>query len=62
MPGYLDEIIYQPRSLDQFEEAREQVMRVLARAHDFDPADKSALGVWDTVENAEGGGRASSIR
>jgi putative ABC transport system permease protein len=52
-PGQLDEILYQPRSLDQFEEARTQVRKVIARAHDFDPADKSAIGIWDTVENAK---------
>jgi putative ABC transport system permease protein len=52
VPGYLDEILYQPRSLDRFEEARAQVRKIVARAHDFNPADKSAMGVWDTVENA----------
>lgn len=52
IPGYLDEILYQPRSLDQFEEARGQVRKIVARAHDFNPLDKSAMGVWDTVENA----------
>jgi putative ABC transport system permease protein len=50
-PGDLDEIIYQPRSLEQFEEARKQVKRVLGRGHDFNPADESAVHVWDTVEN-----------
>jgi putative ABC transport system permease protein len=51
IPGYLDEILYQPRSLDEYEEARAQVKRVIGRAHGFDPADKSALGIWDTVED-----------
>jgi putative ABC transport system permease protein len=51
VPGYLDEILYQPRSLDQYEEARDQVKKVIGRAHDFNPADKSALGIWDTVED-----------
>jgi putative ABC transport system permease protein len=51
VPGYLDDIIYQPKSLDQYEEARSQVKRIIGRAHDFDPADESALGVWDTVED-----------
>ena len=41
-----------PASLDQLKEAREQVMRVLARNHRFDPADPSAVFIWDTVENA----------
>jgi putative ABC transport system permease protein len=51
IPGYLDEILYQPRSLDQYEDARMQVKKVIGRAHGFDPADKSALGIWDTVED-----------
>ena len=51
VPGYLDEILYQPRSLDQFAEARLQVKKVLARTHGFDPADESAINVWDTVES-----------
>jgi len=50
-PGDLDDIIYQPRSLAQFEEARKQVTRVLGRGHDFNPADDSAIHIWDTVEN-----------
>lgn len=51
VPGYLDEILYQPRSLAQYEEARSQVKTVLGRAHDFSALDKSAVGVWDTVED-----------
>lgn len=49
-PGNLSEILYQPSSLEQFEAARKQVIRIIARVHDFDPTDKSAIGVWDTVE------------
>jgi putative ABC transport system permease protein len=51
VPGFLDEILYQPRSLEQFAEARSQVKRVLARTYGFNPADESAINVWDTVEN-----------
>lgn len=52
-PGNLSEILYQPKSLAEFEPARKQVLRILARVHHFDPADKSAVGVWDTIENAK---------
>jgi putative ABC transport system permease protein len=52
-PGYLDEILYQPVSLRQYQAAQLQVRRVLARAHGFDPADASAIGMWDTVEDME---------
>ena len=41
-----------PASLDECKAAREQVMRVLARNHRFDPDDPSAVFIWDTVENA----------
>jgi putative ABC transport system permease protein len=51
VPGYLDEIIYQPVSLDRYEEAQMQVKKVIGRNHDFSPQDKNALGIWDTVEN-----------
>jgi putative ABC transport system permease protein len=49
-PGMISEIIYQPRTSD-FASTRHQVLRVVARAHEFDPADESAVRVWDTVEN-----------
>lgn len=52
-PGLLDDIIYKPRSLSQFEEARRQVKKLLGRNHDFDPGDTGALFLWDTVENAK---------
>ncbi|MBS1855538.1 MAG: ABC transporter permease [Acidobacteria bacterium] len=51
-PGIVSDMIYTPASLEQFAEARRQVMRVLARNHRFDPEDPSAVHIWDTVENA----------
>ena len=51
VPGYLDEILYQPVSLAQYEEAQLQAKKIIGRAHGFSSKDKSALGVWDTVEN-----------
>lgn len=50
-PGSLDEILYQPRSLAQAEETQLQVRKAIARAHQFIPSDKSALNMWDTVED-----------
>lgn len=49
-PGNLSEILYRSGSLEQYEATRKQVIRILARDHDFDPTDKSAIGVWDMVE------------
>jgi putative ABC transport system permease protein len=51
-PGIVNNLIYQPASLDEFQEAREQVRRVLARNHRFDRDDKGAIYLWDTVEQA----------
>ena len=53
VPGYLDEILYRPRSLDDYETAQDQVKRVIARDHEFDPRDKGAIGIWDTVEDQQ---------
>jgi len=50
-PGLLDEILYQPKSLAEYEEAQKQVKTIIARGHQFNPTDKSALGMWDTVED-----------
>jgi putative ABC transport system permease protein len=52
-PGIIADLIYVPVSIDGWKAAREQVMRVLARNHRFDPDDPSAVFIWDTVENAQ---------
>jgi len=51
-PGIVSDLIYTPASLDQWKAARDQVVRVIARDHGFDPADGGAIRIWDTVENA----------
>lgn len=51
VPGFLTEILYQPRSPAQYEEAQRQTIKVIARPHGFDPLDKDAIHIWDTVEN-----------
>ena len=53
VPGIVSDLIYQPASLSQFKEARRQVLRVLGRNHRFDPDDKGAVYIWDTVEGAQ---------
>jgi putative ABC transport system permease protein len=50
-PGYLDEVIYQPKSLAEFEPAERQVRTIIGRAHGFDPVDLRAIGIWDTVKD-----------
>jgi putative ABC transport system permease protein len=51
-PGIVTDLIYVPASLDDWKAARDQVLHVLARNHGFDAEDKSAVFIWDTVENA----------
>jgi putative ABC transport system permease protein len=45
-------IVYQPESVEQWEEAQQQVRRTLGRIHGFDPRDEAALPMWDTIETA----------
>ncbi len=50
-PGYLDEVIYQPKSLAEFDATERQVRIIIGRAHGFDPLDLRAIGIWDTVKD-----------
>jgi putative ABC transport system permease protein len=52
-PGIVNNLIYVPASLEDWKAARDQVLRVLARNHHFDPDDKGAVSIWDTVEEAK---------
>jgi putative ABC transport system permease protein len=52
-PGIVNDIIYVPASLTEWKAARRQVLRVLARNHQFEPDDQGAVYIWDTVESAE---------
>ncbi len=51
--GYLDDIVFEVGSSEQHEEAVEQVRQTLGRQHHFDPMDKDALFVWDTMDGAK---------
>jgi len=51
--GYLDDIVFQVGSSEQHEAAVEQVRQTLGRLHHFDPVDKDALFVWDTMDGAK---------
>ena len=53
VPGYLDKSSISLARCERYQAAHKQVKRVLARADDFDPADTSAIGMWDTVEDME---------
>ena len=49
----IERLIVTPKSLLQHEECKSQVRRALGRIHGFDPKDKEAAPIWDTVENAK---------
>jgi putative ABC transport system permease protein len=49
----LDQMLVAPASIEQHEACKGQVVRALATIHRFDPADKEAASIWDTVEEAK---------
>jgi putative ABC transport system permease protein len=53
LPTALDQMLVVPMSLDDHEACKAQVKRTLGRLHNFDPLDKEAAPVWDTVEGAK---------
>ncbi len=52
-PYTVDRLLVTPRSLAQHETCKWQTRKALARIHHFDPRDKEAAPIWDTIENAE---------
>ena len=51
--GFVNNIVVEPVSPDLHEKALAQVMRILAERHHFDPNDKEALWIWDTLEGSK---------
>ncbi|HEX2714736.1 MAG TPA: ABC transporter permease [Candidatus Acidoferrales bacterium] len=49
----VDRLLVVPKSWEEHEACKTQVRRTLARLHEFDPNDKEAAGIWDTVEEAK---------
>jgi putative ABC transport system permease protein len=54
LPTSLDHLLVAPNSLGDHETCKRQVQRALGRIHNFDPRDKEAAPLWDTVEEAKG--------
>lgn len=46
----INNILYTPVDPEMSESIQEQVYEVMGRRHRFDPADKDAIGIWDTNE------------
>lgn len=51
--GFINNMVIMPKSPEVHEEAINEVLGILARRHHFDPHDKEALWVWDTLEGAK---------
>jgi putative ABC transport system permease protein len=51
--GYVNNIVVQPVSPEMHEKALAQVSRIIAERHHYDPTDKEALWVWDTLEGSK---------
>lgn len=52
VPGTIDQFIIKARTLGLHETCVAEVRRGLARIHNFDPEDKEACPIWDTVKES----------
>jgi putative ABC transport system permease protein len=48
-----DMLLVTPRSVEHHEACKHEVRTVLARMHHYDPLDKEACPIWDTVQEAK---------
>jgi putative ABC transport system permease protein len=48
-----DQLLVTPKSVDQHEACKHEVRVALARMHHYDPNDKEACPIWDTVKEAQ---------
>jgi putative ABC transport system permease protein len=51
--GYVNNIVVEPISPDLHEKALAQVTRIIAERHHYDPNDKEALWIWDTLQGSK---------
>ena len=52
-PTTFDQMLVTPRSVEQHEACKHEVRVALARMHRYDPNDKEACPIWDTVQEAQ---------
>ncbi len=48
-----DQLLVTPKSVEQHEACKHEVRAALARMHRYDPHDKEACPIWDTVQEAQ---------
>jgi putative ABC transport system permease protein len=51
--GYVNNIVVEPVSPDLHEKALDEVKRIIAQRHHYDPEDKEALWIWDTLAGSK---------
>ena len=49
----MDRLLVAPWTLETHPDCVKQLRRTLGRLHNFDPRDKEAAAIWDTVKNAQ---------
>src|ERR1700719_642548 len=52
-PTTFDELLVTPKSVEQHESCKREVRVALGHMHNFDPRDKEACPIWDTVQEAQ---------
>jgi putative ABC transport system permease protein len=52
-PTSFDQLLVTPKSVEQHEACKHEVRVALARMHRYDPNDKEACPIWDTVQEAK---------
>ncbi len=52
-PSTFDQMLVTPKSVEQHEACKHEVRVALARMHRYDPNDKEACPIWDTVQEAK---------
>jgi len=52
-PFTFDQMLVTPKSVGQHEECKGEIRRALGQMHNFDPRDKEACPIWDTVQEAK---------
>jgi putative ABC transport system permease protein len=52
-PHTFDQLLVTPKSVGQHESCKYQIRRGLGHMHNFDPNDKEACPIWDTVQEAK---------
>ncbi|MDP9160769.1 MAG: ABC transporter permease [Acidobacteriota bacterium] len=52
-PTTFDQLLVTPKSVEQHEACKHELRTVLGKMHNFDPKDKEACPIWDTVQEAK---------